>query len=133
MDQGLLVGDTIAVGERLVREFNKYTPVTVAFWLKESDSPYRYLYIAYDESNGPTTYEAYGEIGRLALPMDSMYFNPLRIKLIGADQPAAKAALEIAERYPLSVNRLMGSRMFGSLFADDVFVYPKIADAVAVS
>ncbi len=132
MDQSILVGDTIATGEKLVREFDKFTPVKAAFWLKESDDPYRYLYIAYDKTDGPTTLQAYGEVVRIAPQFNSMYFNHSRIKVIDANHPAALAAIDLVERFPLSVGAPMGSRMFGNLFADDVFVYPKIADPVAV-
>jgi hypothetical protein len=42
--------EEIDAGAELVREFEKYAPVTVAFWLKESDDEHRHLYIASDPS-----------------------------------------------------------------------------------
>jgi hypothetical protein len=45
MDQGPLVKEEIEAGATLAREFDRYAPVKAAFWLKESDNPYRYLYL----------------------------------------------------------------------------------------
>ena len=49
---------------RSSREFDKYGPVKVAFWLKASDTEQRYLYIASDQIADTNLDVAYGEVLR---------------------------------------------------------------------
>lgn len=123
MDQGPLVIEEIDAGAKLVREFEKYDPVKVAFWLKASDEDHRYLSIASDHIDDTNFDIAYGEVLRLAT-MPSVYFDPFRVKLINADDPLALAAVDIHERYPGRLATRFGGKTFGGLSVDEVYIYP---------
>jgi hypothetical protein len=123
MDQGSLVMEEIDAGAKLVREFNNYNVVKVAFWLKASDDEYRYLYIASDQIDDSNFDLAYGEVLRLTSQMHSLYLNPFRVKVIGTDDPLARAAVDIQKRYPGRFATRFGGTMFGGIFVDEVYIY----------
>ena len=135
MDQGPLVMEEIDAGGELTREFNKYDPVMVAFWLKASDDEHRYLFIASDQINDTNFDLAYGEVLRLAskLKLRSIYLDPFRVKVIGADDPLAKAAVDIHLRYPGIFPTRFGGTTFGGISVDDVYIYPSSLSAAVTS
>lgn len=116
--------EEIDAGAELVREFDKYAPVKVAFWLKASDEEQRYLYIASEQINDTNLDVAYGEVLRLAQQMQSPYLDPFRVKLIGAENPLAQAAAEVNRRYPGHLATRFGGKTFGGVSVDDVYLYP---------
>jgi hypothetical protein len=124
MDQGPLVIEEIDAGAELAREFDKYEPVKVAFWLKASDKEHRYLYIASERIDGTNIDVAYGEVLRLTDKMQSPYLDPFRVKLISAGDPLAKAAVEVNKRFPSRMATRFGGKSFGGISVDDVYIYP---------
>lgn len=124
MDQGPLVNEEIVAGAELVRRFDKYEPVQVAFWLKASESPHRYLYMASERIDDKSRALAYGEVLRLVDQIRSPYLNPFRVKVVNVDDPLAKAAWEINQRFPGHEAIRFGERWFGDISADDVYIYP---------
>src|SRR5689334_8177045 len=113
MDQGPLVNEEIDAGAELIRQFDKYEPVKAAFWLKESDDDYRFLYLASERVDGNNIDVAYGEVLRLTSQIHSPYLNPFRVKLINAEDPFAKAAVEIYRRFPSRAATRFGRNNFG--------------------
>jgi hypothetical protein len=124
MDQGPLVSDQIEAGARFLGEFQKYVPVTVAFWLKESDEGEWYLYVASDQITDDNFDVAYGEVGRIAGQLRDPLFDPFQVKVLGADDPLAKAALDIKGRHPGPVATRFHGRVFGGLPVEEVYIYP---------
>jgi hypothetical protein len=124
MDHGPLVMEEIDAGAELAREFDKYEPVKVAFWLKASDDDHRFLYIASDRIHDTNIDVAYGEILRLTEKMQSMWLDPFRVKLISTDDSLAKSAVEIHQRFPGHMATRFGGNMFGGISVDDVYIYP---------
>jgi hypothetical protein len=124
MDQGPLVIDQIDAGARFLGEFQKYTPVRVAFWLKESDEGEWSLYVASDQITDDNFDVAYGEVLRIAGELHDPFFDPFQVKLIGAGDPLAKAALDIHRRYPGRVATRFHGQVFGGLPAEEVYIYP---------
>lgn len=124
MDQGSLVMEEIDAGEELVREFNMYIPIKVAFWLKASDDEHRYLYIASEQINDANLDIAYGEVLRLASKMNSIYLDPFRVKVISSHDPLAQAAEDIHKRHPGIFPTRFGGTMFGGMSVDEVYLYP---------
>ena len=125
MDNGPLVIEEIDVGARLVREFDQYASVKAAFWLKASDEEQRYLYLASDRIDDTNFDIAYGEVWRIADKIQSPYLDPFRVKVIGGGDPLASAAVEVNSRFPGPIPTRFGSRRFGGLTVDDVYIYPK--------
>ncbi len=117
-------------GAELVSEFDKFEPVAAAFWLKASDDPFRYLYIAPKRAETDTR-QAYREILRLADKLQSPYLDPFRVKIVRPDNPLAKAAVELNLRFPGRMATRIGSRSFGGMSVDDVYVYPPLVPVAA--
>ena len=124
MDQGPLVIEEIDAGAELAREFDKYEHVKAAFWIKATDDTNRYLYIASDQINDTNFTLAYREVLRLAGRLRSPYLDPFRVKVINAEAPLAKAAVEIHDRFPGSTAIRFGGKSFGGISAEDVYIYP---------
>ena len=124
MDQGPLVNEEIDAGAELARQFDKYEPVKAVFWLKASDDPHRFLYIASERINDKNFDVAYGEVLRLVDIMRSPYLNPFRVKVIGAADPLAKAAVDINQRFPSRMANRFRGESFGGISVDDVYIYP---------
>ena len=124
MDQDSLVIEEIDAGAKLVCEFDKYRSVAAAFWLKVGDAEQRYLYIASDKIDDTNLRESYGEILRLTETMRSPYLDPFRVKLIGAENPLAKAAAVINKRFPGRMATSLRRKSFGGISVDDAYIYP---------
>lgn len=116
--------EEIDAGAELVREFDKYAPVKVAFWLKASDEEHRYLYIASAQIKDTNFDVAYGEVVRLANQLQSPSLDLFRVKLISADDPLARAALDIHQRFPGPLATRFGGKSFGGMSVDEVYIYP---------
>ncbi len=124
MDQGPLVTEEIEAGADLVRRFDAYKPIKVAFWLKVAEDASRYLYLASDDIGSEDIRTDYGEVSRLAGEMRNPYLDPFRVKLIGGKTPLAKA---IADLFQHGVARTMHrDRIFGDTYACEVYLYPQM-------
>jgi hypothetical protein len=125
MDPGPLVDEQIAAGAELLRRFDHGYPVKVGFWLKAGEGPRRHLYIASDSFNQGGLREGYGEVVRLTDALCCPYLEASDVKLIGADDPLARAAVTLNERYP---GRAQGTRLretyFGGVPIEDIYIYP---------
>jgi hypothetical protein len=124
MDQGPLVIEEIDAGLELVRAFDQYQPVKTAFWVRASGEEQRYLYIASEQIDDTNFDVAYGEVLRLADRMRIPYLDPFRVKLVGADDPLARAAVDLHKRFPGSMATRFGGKSFGGLSIDDLYIYP---------
>jgi hypothetical protein len=124
MDQGPLVMEEIDAGAELVRGFDRYEPLKAAFWLKASDEDHRFLYLASERIDDTNFDVAYGEVLRLADEMRSTHLDPFRVKLIGADDPLAEAAVELHHRFPGRMATRFGGKTFGGVSVDEVYIYP---------
>ncbi len=123
MDRGPLVSEETDAGAELVSEFDKFEPIEAAFWLKASDDPFRYLYIAPKRTETDLR-TAYREIVRLTSKMESPYLDPFRVKIVRADHPLVQAAVELNRRFPGRMATRVGGRSFGGISVDEVYVYP---------
>jgi len=122
--------EEIEVGEHLLREFENYAPIMVAFWMRAGDEEQRYLYIASDRIDATNFDVAYGEVLRIAERIRSPYFNPFRVKVINSSHPLAHAALDARDRFPAPIATRLGGTWFGGVDAADVYIYPAL-DRVA--
>jgi hypothetical protein len=68
---------------------------------------------------------AYEEVHRITGVLHDPYFDPFVVKVIGAGDPLAKAALEMQRRfYPRRVAICLDGQVIGSLPVDEVYIYP---------
>ena len=82
------------------------------------------LYVASDQISDQNFDVAYGEVLRLAGKMQDPDFDAFRVKLIGGDNPLARAALDIYQRYPAKVPTWFNGKNFGGMSVERVYIYP---------
>ena len=123
MDPSPLVTERIDAGKRFLGEFQKHAPVRAAFWLREEDASDWSLYVASDQITDENFDELYGEVLPIAAELDDPWFDPFQVKLVGADHPLAKAALQVQRRYPGRLPARFPGHAFGGLNVADVYVY----------
>lgn len=124
MDQSPLVEGEIQSGARFVHEFQKFMPLQAAFWVKEVDVRDWYLYLASEQITDENFHTVYGEVGRIADRLKDPWFPDMNVKVIGADDPVAQAAMALQQRLTglIPARRITGS--FGGLEVDQVYIYP---------
>ncbi len=125
MDQGPLVTEEIDAGAEMIRRFNQYAPIKVAFWLRAGgdDAP-RSLYLTSDQIQDADVYDAYGETGRLIDEIDSPYLTVFNIKVIDGTDPLALSVAEINKNHPKRHGTRLRWQTFGDLFVEDIYIYP---------
>ncbi|HYT92207.1 MAG TPA: hypothetical protein VEL76_26060 [Gemmataceae bacterium] len=131
MGQGALVSEQIEAGARFLREFDKYAPVKVAFWIKETEVGRWYLYVTSEKITAEDVYSAYGEVVRLARVMQDPWFDMFQVKVVEADHPKAKAAAELQRRYPRRVPLRFQDEIFGGVHVEEGYIYPPLTPAPA--
>jgi len=124
MDQGPLVSEQIDAGARFLGEFQKYLPIQISFWLKESDEGEWNLYVASDQITDDNFDVAYGEVVRIAGQLRDPWFDTFQVKLAGANDPIAQAALDIQRRYPGRIPTRFHGKTLGGMSVDEVYIYP---------
>lgn len=129
MDPGPLVTEQVEAGARFLGEFRKYLPVQSAFWLKDGEEGAWFLYIASDRITDDNFDVAYGEVLRIAGRLQDPSFDPFLVKLIGADDPLARAVADARRHYPgRAPTRLQGMTLGGTT-VEDIYIYPAPAAA----
>jgi hypothetical protein len=125
MDQDTLVKEQIDAGKAFIDDFAQFKPVKVAFWLKASGESRWYLYVAYDKSGGSSVREDYRRVLQLLGHMQNPFLDAFDVKLVGMDDPVAKAALEIRDRSPAPLATLLRDRQIGGLIVEGAYIYPR--------
>ena len=131
MDQEPLVIEQIEAGKNFIAELDKYVPVRAAFWLKVTEDSGWYLYIASGRITDQNVKAAYGEVARVSKTIDDPNFDLFRVKLIGVNDPFARAALELHKRFRARVPTHIRGRSFGGMSVEGVYVYPPPAATVS--
>jgi hypothetical protein len=124
MDKGPLVNERVEAAVGFLGEFNKYAPVQSAFWLKAWDEGIWWLYVASEQITDENFDVGYGEVLRIADELHDPWFDPFQVKLIGADDPLAKAALALRQRFPGRRPARAFDQAFGGESIEEVYVYP---------
>jgi hypothetical protein len=124
MDHESLVKEQIDAGAKFLREFEKYAPVRVAFWLKERDRRFRHLYVVSDEITDDNFDRAYREVGRIQGQMRNPYLDFGSVMVRGVDDPMAKATLEKRRCYAAEYPIRLYDTYFGGVGAEEVYIYP---------
>ena len=123
MDTNPLVTEEIDTGAELAARFRQSVPVEAAFWINPSDDGRWALYIASPEFNNANYDRGYREILRLAQEMRTPYIDPFQVRLIGTDDPLAKAADEINRKFPGPVPTRFRGTNFGGMSVEEVYIY----------
>src|SRR5437879_4674676 len=133
MDQEPLVMVRIDGGRRLIGWLaEEGVGVTAACWAREEGGGW-FLYLATDlVSEDGATKQAYRRLiavmRRLPGPPG---IDPLDVKLVGPNDPVARAVQELHERFPGSLPLRSGDARFGGLGVEEVYVYPPASTPVS--
>jgi hypothetical protein len=127
MDTELLVDERLEDGRKLLSELVRSGfDVTAAFWAKTSEEGIWFLYIAsknLDSNQHADAYRAaYAALTRLG-PI-SISFSEL--KLVAPGNPIAIDAQKLRARFSANTAGRVANSRLGSVWADEVYVYPKI-------
>lgn len=124
MDTRPLVIEETEAGAELIRRFQDFMPLEAAFWLNPAEEGKRALYFASPRIDGDQYKLGLGEILRLVREMRTPYIDPFQIRLIGGDDPLAKAAVEINQEYPGPKPMRVRGKNFGGIQVEEVYIYP---------
>jgi hypothetical protein len=117
----------IEAGTQLLEEFDKRYPVKAAFWLKETDDPFWYLYIASDHVSDTNLKDAYGEVLNVAKAVRDL--DPFRVKL-QVKPEWVQAAMDVQGRFSVKTGTRFHGGTFGGYSVDEVYIYPTPSAAV---
>jgi hypothetical protein len=131
MDQEPLVIEQIEAGKKFLEEFDKYIPVRAAFWLKVNEDSGWYLHIASDQISDKNVDVAYREVGRVGKTINDPNLDLFQVKVIGVDNPFARAALDLYKRSKARVPTHIRGRSFGDMSVEGVYVYPPPLAAIS--
>jgi len=127
MDQGPLVTEQIDAGAAFILDFDKYKPVKAAFWLKENEDSFWYLYITSDQIDDTNITLAYREVIRIGLQMNDPNFDPLRVKVIGGSDPIAQDVVTMQSAYPGTKIPIRRRRVrVGRMYVNEIYIYPTV-------
>jgi hypothetical protein len=131
MDQEPLVIEQIEAGRKFIDELDKHLPVRAAFWLKVNEDSGWYLHVASDQVNDENIDDAYREVARVGRTIDDPNFDLFQVKLVGVNDPFARAALDLYKRSNARVPTHIRGRSFGGMSVEGVYIYPPPLAAVS--
>jgi len=126
MDKAPLVMDEVEAGEDFLRRLDAHAPVVAACWLRNAEDGERYLYVALDGLTARNADAAYGEVRRIAAEMKDRYIDPFRVRLIGTNDPVARALLDVHRRFPGRVPPRPNVPAIGGVPVGDLYIYPPL-------
>jgi hypothetical protein len=98
--------------------------VEAAFWLNPSEDGKWALYIASPAIDRGKYDLGFREVLRLVREMRTPYIDPFQVRLIGSDDPLAKAAFEINQKFPGPIPTRLRGKNFGGIPVEEVYIYP---------
>jgi hypothetical protein len=128
MDTDTLVENVIDDGQRLVEDFLLHGfEVAAAFWLKASEDGKWYFYVVSPVVDAEGIAKAYRLLHSVVRAMTyATKIDPLKIKLIGANNPIAKDVMAIHGRAPGPGGSPVrwGGKQLGNVTIDEAYLYP---------
>lgn len=133
MDHGPLVSEQIEARAKLLPEFDKYKPLSVAFWLKDSDDGNWGLWLASPKVSDRNFDRAYREIARMTDAMDYPSIDSSQVRMCVGNERELKAMLtEVARRGGKHPFRLR-QEMCNDVYFEEAYVYPTLVRAEAAA
>jgi len=123
MDQGPLVTEQLDAGLTFLGEYEKKFPVQVAFWIKNVEGKWR-LYVASEKISDSNFTLGYKEVVRITHEHPDPWLDPFQIRVIGADDLLAKAALDAIQQTPKPMYKRLRQTKFGTEFVEEICIYP---------
>jgi hypothetical protein len=124
MDQATLVDNQIDDVPKLIDRLRRDNfDVKAAFWLYTSEAEQWFLYLVSDAVDRVGTTEAYKIVYRSMRQLTDLWINPFEVKLVGPDDPIAKAVMDFraTARVPLPLP-VRGSYL-GKIYIENAYIY----------
>jgi hypothetical protein len=122
MDKGAMVTEQVNASVRFLREFENFSRVVAAFWLKENGKSDARFYLAPRQLGPDNRVAATREILRIATDMNDPHLSPFRVSLVGRGEPTVKAALDHYKGHAPGIPIHLGPGNFGGVDVDEVYL-----------
>jgi len=124
MDQGPLVMHQLDAGVELINAFDKYAPLSAAFWAKESDEGEWYLYLASNQINDLNFDLAYGKVLEIGASHPSPWLDPFQVKVVSSSHPLASGVISLMSNLKGKTPTRYHGRRLGGVPVNEVYIYP---------
>jgi hypothetical protein len=125
MDYELLVDESIEDGKSIVAELVRDGfDVTVAFWLKTGDEGLWFLYIGSTSVRAMSLADAYRVVYNVVRRIPNVRVSISDIKIVDADNPVAKHAVEIRDRHAARLSTRYKGKKLGDMDIEEAYIYP---------
>jgi hypothetical protein len=126
MDYELLVDERIDDGRSLLAGLvEDGFDVTVAFWAKTSEEGRWFLYVGSTTLRTMSVGDAYRALYGALRRIPSTWITLSDLKIVDADNPVARAAIEVRDRLSARLpTRYKGERL-GNLAIEEAYIYPR--------
>ncbi len=126
MDHELLVNEQIEDGKVLLAGLvHDGFDVTVAFWVRTSEEGLWYLYIGSTSVRTMSLADAYRVVYGALRRVPNTQISISSIKIIDADNPVARSAIEVRDRYPARLPTRYNGTKLGNMSVEEAYIYPR--------
>jgi hypothetical protein len=121
VDQGALVKEKIVAGNKFLRAFERFVPIVVAFWLKNSENGRWTLFVGSDRLKDENYDVAFGEIIRIAEEIKDRDFDPFQVRILLPSDPVFKAAVDAYSGRPPEIPFTIYAAILDGIAAEEVY------------
>lgn len=125
MDHELLVDEQIEDGKSLIAGLvQDGFDVTVAFWARTSEEGLWFLYIGSASVRAMGLADAYRFVYGALRRLPDARIALSGIKLVDADNPIARSAIEARDRFPARLPIRYNGKKLGNMAIEEAYIYP---------
>lgn len=126
MDYELLVDDQIEDGRSLITNLlSDRFNVTVAFWVRTSEEGLWFFYIGSDSVRTMSLADAYRVVYNALRRIPNSTISISNIKIVDADNPIARSAIVVRDRYPARLPTRYNGKSLGNMAIEEAYIYPR--------
>jgi hypothetical protein len=128
MDQGTLVANQIADGQKLVGQLiHDGFPVAAAGWIRACEDGQWFLYVASPTVDSGGHVPAYRRVHTVIRQLPQPFsIHPFDVKLIATADPVAKAMLAVRDTNGVSAPTWFRGDHLGPLAVEEAYIYPPL-------
>jgi hypothetical protein len=126
MDYELLVDRQIEDGKSLLGGLvHDGFDVTVAFWVRTSEEGLWFLYIGSTSVRTMSLADAYRVVYGALRRVPNTEIPISNVKIVDADNPVARSAIEVRDRYPARLPARYNGKRLGGMSIEEAYIYPR--------
>jgi hypothetical protein len=126
MDSTTLVDEMVKDGGKIIEQLPlKQFEVTTGFWIKAAEDCQWYFYIVSPVVETEGLAKAYRQLHTAIRRIgQTLWVDPLEVKLIGPMNPIAQDVLSVHERHPGTAIIRWGGKKLGNVNIEEASLYP---------